>query len=365
MTKITPVGIDLGTTLSAAAYVGPDGTTRMIPNAEGELLTPSVVLFGDGERLVGREAWEAGVTQFERVAEHVKRDMGQGEYHREIRGCRYPPEVIQACILRQMQANTIAAVGESFQAVITAPAYFDQAQRKTTADAGAMSGLEILDIVNEPTAAALAYGEKLGYLSATGAPSKSMRLLVYDLGGGTFDVTIIELSPGRVRTLSTDGDVQLGGWDWDLRLVEHAKQALQAKWPSLEPLTEQEQIALERAAQQAKHQLSVLPETMLRFFGGWQNNAATDQPASLRGDDLRFARTDLLYHSANLASRRNYLGRCRPARLGGGIDSHASGRGGRPSALGKSSRPKRLARPSGGSRRGDIRSALPRIARPR
>ena len=225
MAQTTPVGIDLGTTNSAVAYLDESGRTTMLRNSEGEYLTPSVVMFDDAEVIVGKEARRLSAVFPDRVAEWVKRDMGQPVYSRPIRGEYLPPEVIQACILRRLKADILAKLGPAAKAVITVPAYFDEPRRKATADAGEMAGLTLLDIVNEPTAAALGFGETLGYLSPQGKPVSEMVVMVYDLGGGTFDATLLKLGPRDIRTLATDGDVQLGGHDWDDRLVNYAADA--------------------------------------------------------------------------------------------------------------------------------------------
>jgi len=227
MTNVKPVGIDLGTTNSAVAWVNPSGRSVMVRNSEGDLLTPSVVLFDDAEVVVGKEARNATVVHPHYVAEWVKRDMGSPVYSRAIRGEYLPPEVIQACILRKLRADLVEALGPEVEVVITVPAYFDEPRRKATADAGEMARLSVLDIVNEPTAAALAFGEIHDYLSPTGGATDRMNVLVYDLGGGTFDVTLLRLEPGNVCTLATDGDVQLGGHDWDMRLVDHVAESFQ------------------------------------------------------------------------------------------------------------------------------------------
>ena len=161
-----PIGIDLGTTNSAMAWVDEAGRSAMIPNAEGEFITPSVVFFSDSEVVVGKNARTAITSHPEMVAQWVKRDMGAAYYSHPIHGHYLPPEVIQACILRKLKADLARALGPEMQAVITVPAYFDEMRRKATADAGEMAGLRVLDIVNEPTAAALAFGEALGYLFA-------------------------------------------------------------------------------------------------------------------------------------------------------------------------------------------------------
>ncbi|MCD4727063.1 MAG: Hsp70 family protein, partial [Pirellulales bacterium] len=194
MSRQYPVGIDLGTTFSTAAWVDESGRTEIVRNAEGELLTPSAVLFADEELVVGKEARSATTIHPEMVAEWVKRDMGLPYYTRPIHGRKLPPEVIQACILRKLKGDIIRELGRVDRVVITVPAYFDEPRRKGTADAGEMAGLKVLDIVNEPTAAALNFGETLGYLTPGAEPKEEMTLLVYDLGGGTFDVTLLRLS---------------------------------------------------------------------------------------------------------------------------------------------------------------------------
>ena len=225
MSRSRAVGIDLGTTYSAVSWLQESGKTAMIPNSEGDILTPSVVLFEDQEVVVGKEAKKAGPLKPARYAECVKRDMGSPVYSRAICDEYLPPEVIQAWVLKKLKGDIVRALGPDFFAVITVPAFFDEPRRKATADAGNMAALPVLDVVNEPTAAALAFGEELGYLSATGDVRGPLKVLVYDLGGGTFDVTILDMRPGDLRTVATDGDVRLGGRDWDLRLADHAAEA--------------------------------------------------------------------------------------------------------------------------------------------
>lgn len=217
-----PLGIDLGTTYSAVATVTEAGRTVMVPNSEGQILTPSVVFFDEESIIVGHAAKQHALVNIDSVAICPKRDMGKKYYSRLIRGQQLPPEVIQATILKQLKDDAVAIHGGEMAVVITVPAYFDEPRRRATAHAGEMAGLNVLDIVNEPTAAALAYGEQLGYLDEkTGATLKPLRILVYDLGGGTFDVTLLDLRPGDVKTLATDGDVKLGGRDWDEALANY------------------------------------------------------------------------------------------------------------------------------------------------
>ena len=225
MSKSRAVGIDLGTTYSAASWLEDSGKTAMIPNSEGDILTPSVVLFDDKEVIVGKEAKKTGSLKPTRFADCVKRDMGSPVYSRPICDEYMPPEVIQAWVLKKLKADIVRTLGPDFRVVITVPAFFDEPRRKATADAGSMANLPVLDVVNEPTAAALAFGEELGYLTTSGDVREPLKVLVYDLGGGTFDVTILDMRPGDLRTVATDGDVRLGGRDWDMRLADHAAEA--------------------------------------------------------------------------------------------------------------------------------------------
>jgi molecular chaperone DnaK len=291
MGKVKPVGIDLGTTNSCVAWVDRSGRTDLVRNAEGELLTPSVVLFDDTEVVVGKEARNAAIVHPDHVAQWVKRDMGLPAYSHAIRGEYLPPEVIQACILRKLRADLAEALGPEVKVVITVPAYFDEPRRKATADAGEMAGLTVLDIVNEPTAAALAFGEVHGYLSPTGGAAEPMTVLVYDLGGGTFDVTLLRLEPGKVRTLATDGDVRLGGHDWDMRLVDHAAERFKTS-QGVDP--RQDPAALARLYDEvveAKHSLSARGRTTIRV------------DCAGRSDELRVTRDEFEELTADLLER--------------------------------------------------------------
>jgi molecular chaperone DnaK len=215
------VGIDLGTTFSAIAHLDDTGRPQVLSNLEGDKTTPSVVLMEEQDIIVGKEAAKAMATDMESVAECAKRDLGQQTFHRSLRGRMFPPEVIQAWILNKLRTDAQKQIGDFTQAVITVPAYFDEVRRKATQDAGYIAGIEVLDIINEPTAAALAFGFQKGRLSLDAADADAKRVLVYDLGGGTFDVTIMEIGAGEFVTLATDGDMQLGGRDWDQRLADY------------------------------------------------------------------------------------------------------------------------------------------------
>ncbi len=251
-----PLGIDLGTTNSAVAIVSPAGRTELLTSELGERLIPSVVYLSDEGIVVGREALKALALDPEGVAESPKRDMGATRYHAPVRGQWFPPEVLQAGILRELRQMADRAIGKGHPAIISVPAYFDDIRRRATTLAAEMAELPVRELVNEPTAAALAFGEYHGYLNASGAPAETLRLLVYDLGGGTFDVTLIELAPHSVRTLATDGDVKLGGRDWDQRLLDYLVQKFEGRFRQ-DPRDDPAAMArLRRVAQDARESLS-------------------------------------------------------------------------------------------------------------
>ena len=209
MSKI--IGIDLGTTNSCVAVIE-NGEPVVIPNAEGARTTPSVVAFTkDGERLVGQVAKRQAVTNPDRTVISIKRDMGTDK-RISIDGKQYTPQEISAMILQKLKADAEAYLGEKVtEAVITCPAYFNDAQRQATKDAGKIAGLDVKRVINEPTAAALAYGLD---------NEKEQKIMVYDLGGGTFDVSIIEIGDGVIEVLATNGDTHLGGDDFDKRIMD-------------------------------------------------------------------------------------------------------------------------------------------------
>ncbi|MCR4598996.1 MAG: molecular chaperone DnaK [Acetatifactor sp.] len=208
MSKI--IGIDLGTTNSCVAVME-GGKPTVIANAEGARTTPSIVAFTKtGERLVGEPAKRQAVTNAEKTIASIKRDMGT-DNGRTIDGKRYSPQQISAMILQKLKADAESYLGEKVtEAVITVPAYFNDAQRQATKDAGKIAGLEVKRIINEPTAAALAYGLD---------NEKEQKIMVYDLGGGTFDVSIIEIGDGVIEVLATNGDTHLGGDDFDNKVI--------------------------------------------------------------------------------------------------------------------------------------------------
>ena len=243
------IGIDLGTTNSCAATVE-GGRPAIVPNAEGERTTPSVVAFSkDGERLVGAIAARQAAVNPDRTIASVKRRMGS-DWRAAIDGKAFTPQELSAMILRKLRRDAEAFLGQDVtQAVITVPAYFDDAQRQATKDAGKIAGLDVLRIIIEPTAAALAYGLD------NGTPQKVM---VYDLGGGTFDVSIIEIGDGVIEVLATSGDNHLGGDDFDERVASYLLDAFQREHGEdlrRNPMAVQR---VREAAEQAKKELSSL-----------------------------------------------------------------------------------------------------------
>ena len=252
MSKV--VGIDFGTTNSVVAVKEGDNVV-VIPNAEGSRLTPSVVAFTkDGERLVGQLAKRQAIINPERTVLSIKRKMGS-DYKVKIDEREYTPQEIAAMILQKLKNDAEDYLGEEIkQAVITVPAYFTDAQRQATKDAGKIAGLEVLRIINEPTAACLAYGTEKG---------GEFKVLVFDLGGGTFDVSILDIGEGVYEVMATSGDNHLGGDDWDQRLVD---------W-MIEEFRRREGIDLGRdkmavqrlreAAEKAMIELSSMSETMI------------------------------------------------------------------------------------------------------
>src|SRR5438876_7811320 len=214
------IGIDLGTTFSVISKLDDMGRPQTLNNAEGDKLTPSVVFFEGENVVVGKEAVKAMATDAAAVAECAKRDLGNRFFHKALIGKQYPPEALQAWVLNKLRIDAQRQIGNFKKAVVTVPAYFDEVRRKATMDAGYIAGLEVLDIINEPTAAAVAFGFQQGFMKPEHTSDVRSKILVYDLGGGTFDVTVMEVGGKNFNALATDGDVMLGGKDWDQRLVD-------------------------------------------------------------------------------------------------------------------------------------------------
>jgi molecular chaperone DnaK len=262
------VGIDLGTTFSAIATLDDRGQPVTLPNREGEMLTPSAVLIQDGGAVVGQAARDVALEQPDRVATLIKRSMGHPSFGRLVAGREFRPETLSAIILRKLVQDAELRIGPVAKAVITVPAYFDDTRRKATKDAGRIAGLDVLDILDEPTAAALAYSFQPSRAGAGLAPDQVLpqeqrTVLVYDLGGGTFDVTLVRLSQRRFESLAIEGDVRLGGKDWDDRLVDHVAGQFQKQFGE-DPRSDPQSLAvLSSAAERAKRTLSKLNQTTI------------------------------------------------------------------------------------------------------
>jgi molecular chaperone DnaK len=252
------VGIDLGTTNSVVAVLE-GGEPTVVPNAEGHRTTPSVVGFSkSGEILVGEVAKRQAITNPDRTVRSIKRQMGKKDWSLEVEGKTWSPQEISAQILAKLKRDAEAYLGDTVsQAVVTVPAYFDDAQRQATKEAGQIAGLEVLRIINEPTAASLAYGLDKGESDQT--------ILVFDLGGGTFDVSLLEIGDGVFEVKSTAGNTNLGGDDWDQRVIDwlvkrfkdHHNVDLSKDKMALQRLKE--------AAEKAKIELSQVAETTINL----------------------------------------------------------------------------------------------------
>ncbi len=252
------VGIDLGTTNSVVAVLE-GGDPVVIPNSEGARTTPSVVAFSKaGEVLVGEVAKRQAITNSDRTFRSIKRHMGEGWKSPDIDGKHYTAQEISARILMKLKRDAEAYLGDTVtQAVITVPAYFDDAQRTATKEAGTIAGLEVLRIINEPTAAALAYGLDKG--------GEDEKVLVFDLGGGTFDVSVLEIGDGVFEVKSTHGDTHLGGDDWDQRIIDWLVQQFKAAHGvdlSADRMAGQR---LKEAAEKAKIELSQVQQTQINL----------------------------------------------------------------------------------------------------
>ena len=254
MSKI--IGIDLGTTNSCVAVME-GGKPTVIANTEGARTTPSVVAFTKtGERLVGEPAKRQAVTNAEKTIASIKRDMGT-DNGRTIDGKKYSPQQISAMILQKLKADAESYLGEKVtEAVITVPAYFNDAQRQATKDAGKIAGLEVKRIINEPTAAALAYGLD---------NEKEQKIMVYDLGGGTFDVSIIEIGDGVIEVLATNGDTHLGGDDFDNKIINWMLAEFKAKEGVDLSGDKMAMQRLKEAAEKAKKELSSATTTNINL----------------------------------------------------------------------------------------------------
>src|SRR5262245_22310622 len=259
----TVVGIDLGTTFSAIAALDDRGQPKTLPNRDGEMLTPSAIYIdiAGGSAVVGQAALDVGQEQPDHVAQLIKRRMGHAEFGRPVTGRQFRPETLSAIILRKLVQDAELHVGKIDEAVITVPAYFDETRRKATHDAGRIAGLDVLDILDEPSAAALAYSLQRRATADAPLTDRPQTILVYDLGGGTFDVTLVRLTPKRFQTIAIEGDVRLGGKDWDDRIVDRVAEEFRKRFNTDPREDPQSLAALQAAAERAKRTLSKLEST--------------------------------------------------------------------------------------------------------
>lgn len=260
------VGIDLGTTYSAIAHLNEDGEPEVIENADGRPITPSVVLLDEDRVVVGPSFQRISVADSDQIVEAVKREMGNKDFHVVYQNKKLSPEFISALILKKMKQDAEKRVGPIANAVITVPYYFNDVRRKATQDAGRIAGLNVVDIINEPTAATLAYAWGQQVLGRTDLVDQERTILVYDLGGGTFDVTVVRYTPTAFRVLATDGDVMLGGLDWSKRLADHLVEQFRQKYdldPSKSPETMR---TFRQEAEDAKHDLSTQSQVPISVY---------------------------------------------------------------------------------------------------
>ena len=232
------VGIDLGTSYSSIARLDDEGDPLILENASGRPITPSIVILGEeGRVLVGASPERIAVESVDRVITGIKREMGNPAFEREHEGRRLTPELISSMILTKLRQDAEAHIKPIRNAVITVPYYFNEPKRQATRHAGRIAGLNVVDIINEPTAATLAFAWQKGVLGNPDLPDTSQRIMVYDLGGGTFDVTLVEYSPTRFQVLATDGDTMLGGLDWTERMANYVAQQFEKQF-GLDPRSE-------------------------------------------------------------------------------------------------------------------------------
>ncbi|MGE0376175.1 MAG: Hsp70 family protein [Planctomycetaceae bacterium] len=261
------VGIDLGTTYSAIAQLNEEGEPISLKNSDGDPITPSVVLLGDdGHVIVGPKPERMAIENPKNIVEAIKRQMGNKDFFVPYQDKKLTPEFISALILKKMKQDAEKDVGPIANAVITVPYYFNDVRRKATQDAGRIAGLNVIDIINEPTAATLSYAWQTGELGRTDISHAEKTILVYDLGGGTFDVTVVRYTPTTFRVLATDGDVMLGGLDWSRRLVDHVAEQFERKFgddPREDPET---MMTMTQECEEAKRRLSGRAQTPVSVY---------------------------------------------------------------------------------------------------
>ncbi|MCA9062429.1 MAG: Hsp70 family protein, partial [Planctomycetaceae bacterium] len=283
------VGIDLGTTYSAIARLDKDGNPVVINNSDGRPITPSVVLLDEDRVVVGPSFERISVADPKSIVEAIKREMGNKNFYVIYQNKKLTPEFVSAMILKKMKQDAEKIIGPITNAVITVPYYFNDVRRKATQDAGKIAGLNVVDIINEPTAATLAYAWSRGELGRTDIADVERTILVYDLGGGTFDVTVVRYTPTSFKVLATDGDVMLGGLDWSKRLADHLVEQFRRKFgvdPSEDPET---MLTFHQEAEDAKRDLSSKSQIPLSVY--YKGNTLS---VSLSRQDFERMTADLL-----------------------------------------------------------------------
>jgi molecular chaperone DnaK len=306
------VGIDLGTTFSTLAQVDDKGNPVAQPNEEGEVVTASLILFGEGGSvIVGPSRDRVALEPPENVVERVKRHMGDHEFQHTYEGRVVDPEFLSALILIKLRQDAEKRLGKIANAVITVPYYFNDARRKAVQDAGRIAGLNVIDIVNEPTAAMLAYAWIRGELgTGSRAAVGPRKALVYDLGGGTFDVTVVRYTPLHFRVLATDGDVKLGGVDWTDRLLEYVAEQFHARHGFDPRRSHASRQILFNECDRAKHALSENRDVVI-------DHSCEGKAITVRVTRSEFQRrtADLLQRTADTSELVLRQANCRPEDL--------------------------------------------------
>jgi molecular chaperone DnaK len=298
MANLRTIGIDLGTTNTVVAEGNASGHSQILRTREGEALIPSIVLFADERTIVGREAQLRGRAQPDRLAACAKRLLGEPFYDERIGGEQIPPEVIQACVLAEAKRQCLGTDTGDCRAVIAVPAHFNETQRHATAMAAEMAGLCLLDLVNEPVAAALAFSEGTPYLSLAEPHGEPVSVLVFDLGGYTFEATVLSVRPGQVTMVATQHDSFLGGHEWDLRLADLLVKPFLTRH-GIDPGKEPEHLEhLVQRLGQVKHALGIRSHTSVNL-----TVAGKSETVKLKREEFEQFAADLVERTGSMCDR--------------------------------------------------------------
>tara|TARA_R110002049_G_scaffold4601_5_gene32052 strand:- start:79673 stop:81358 length:1686 start_codon:yes stop_codon:yes gene_type:complete len=264
--RTTAIGIDLGTTRSVVAEIDRLGLPRTLVNAEGDPTTPSAVYLDGDNILVGKEAVKALAIDSSRGATCVKREIGNEHFKLTVDDTDYPAELVQSFVLAKLRIDAERTRGETIEkAVISVPAFFDEPKRRATIDAGRLAGLDVIAVVNEPTAAALAFCSHGQHANPQATLATSETVVVYDLGGGTFDVSLLNVEGDRINVIGIDGNARLGGLDWDNCLSDWLAEQLTSTFAISQELLNSVRFTLQREAEEVKHTLSARPSTKVHL----------------------------------------------------------------------------------------------------